>query len=86
MMIQHHKKGENLRRLYFLIFLFVLSSCKLTKPRGGFEAQLTNEKITNHNVRIKILDASTGLPLQVTYIVFKKKVRKFNDIPRRVNA
>jgi hypothetical protein len=79
MINQHNKKGENLKRLYFLVFLFVLSSCKLTKPRGGFVIQLTAEKITDHNVRIKILDASTGLPLQVTYIVFKKK-RKLESL------
>lgn len=73
MMIKYNKKRENLKRLYFFICLLVLSSCKLTKPRGGFEAQLTAKKITDHNVRIKILDATTGQRLLGIVVVLKKR-------------
>ena len=71
--IQQQNKRINRESILkvFCILILTASCQRLSTPRGGFGATTTVESSQNHNVRIKVVNVTTGELLKGVSIVTK---------------
>jgi hypothetical protein len=69
----HHIRISIIRVIYLAIVLLTITSCRRpTVSHGGYSSITTSEKIESYNVRITVIDVTTGKPFIGASIVTKK--------------